>query len=108
MSLWLKSEPSKYSVEMINVLPTPINIIQAFSSWFGTSLAGVVPVLFMFSIPQVAMTFSLIVLIVWSVPAWLKFLAFYVAGTSGATSPILYSWLNTVMRDDPEARAISK
>jgi hypothetical protein len=85
-----------------------INLIQAFSSWFGTSLAGTLSVWKMFSIPQACMVFSLIVLTVWNVPQGWKFAAFYVGGVSGATSPILYSWLNTQMRDAPESRAFSE
>lgn len=85
-----------------------INLIQAFSSWFGTSLAGTLSVWKMFSIPQACMVFSLIILTVWNVPQGLKFAAFYVGGVSGATSPILYSWLNTQMRDAPESRAFSE
>jgi ACS family pantothenate transporter-like MFS transporter len=108
MSLWLKSEPTKWSIPQINTLPTIINIISAFSSWFGTSLAGTLSVWKCFSIPQACLIFSLTVLTVWNVPQGLKFAAFYVGGLSGATSPILYSWLNTQMRDAPESRAFSE
>lgn len=38
MALWLKS--ARYPVEMVNVLPTFIDLIRAFSSWLGTTLAG--------------------------------------------------------------------
>ncbi|KAJ9110729.1 hypothetical protein QFC20_002770 [Naganishia adeliensis] len=108
MALWLKSEPAKWSIPQIDTLPTMINLIQAFSSWFGTSLAGTLSIWKMFSIPQACMVFSLIVLTVWNVPQGWKFAAFYVGGVSGATSPILYSWLNTQMRDAPESRAFSE
>lgn len=38
MQLWLKR--SGYSVQLINILPTFIDIIRALSSWLGTTLAG--------------------------------------------------------------------
>lgn len=38
MALWLRAE--KYPIEMVNVLPTFIDLIRAFSSWLGTTLAG--------------------------------------------------------------------
>jgi ACS family pantothenate transporter-like MFS transporter len=43
MSLWLKSDP-KYSIQLVNILPTFINLISALSSWLGTTLAVTVSV----------------------------------------------------------------
>ena len=37
MALWLKAE--KYPVTLVNVYPTFVNLIQALSSWLGTTLA---------------------------------------------------------------------
>lgn len=94
-------------MEKINTLPTFVNLIAAFSSWFGTTLAGSVSVWKLFTFPQVCMAFSLIILTIWTVPSGLTFAAFYFGGFSGMTSPILYSWINTVMRGDPESRGFS-
>lgn len=74
MSLWLKAE-KKYSVELINILPTFINLVSAASSWLGTTLAGAVSVPGLFSFAQASAVFSTIVLTVWNVPDGLKFLA---------------------------------
>lgn len=41
------------------------------------------------------MSFALIILSIWFVPDGLKFLAFYLGGFSGMSSPILYSFVNT-------------
>lgn len=38
MALWLKT--STYSVELINILPTFVDLLKALSSWLGTTLAG--------------------------------------------------------------------
>lgn len=118
MALWLKAAKvtsaatgklvAKYSVEEINVYPTFVNLIAALSSWIGTTLAGggVVKPWQMFSFAQFFVLFAAVVLTVWNVPDALKFVAFYVGGFSGMTSPILYSWVNTVLRGDAEERAL--
>lgn len=82
--------------------------VAALSSWIGTTLAGggIVKPWQMFSFAQFFMLFAAIVLTVWNVPDALKFAAFYVGGFSGMTSPILYSWVNTVLRGDAEERAL--
>ncbi|KAK4699614.1 MFS transporter, ACS family, pantothenate transporter, partial [Phenoliferia sp. Uapishka_3] len=117
MSLWLKAEKklspitgklvAKYSVEQVNVYPTFVYIISAASSWIGTTLAGggIFKPWAVFSVGQTAMVFSTIVLTVWHVPDGLKFAAFYLGGLSGMTSPIVYSWINVVLKNDAEERA---
>lgn len=52
MTLWLKADG--WSIELINILPTFINIVQACSSWLGTTLAGVVSIRIMFSFQSVS------------------------------------------------------
>lgn len=107
MALWLKSEAPKYSIPQINTLPTVTYIISAFASWFGTSLSATLPPIGLFSVGALATTFSTIILTIWNVPDALKFVAFYVGGLTGLLSPVLYSWLNTKLRHDPEARALT-
>ncbi|KIY53255.1 MFS general substrate transporter [Fistulina hepatica ATCC 64428] len=105
MSLWLKSKSDKYSVPQINTLPTFINLISAVSSWIGTTLAGTIAIWKMWSFSMVS-AWLLIVMTIWYVPDGLKFAAFYLSGVAGMTSPILYSWTNTILRNDPEERAV--
>ncbi|TDZ27965.1 Pantothenate transporter liz1 [Colletotrichum spinosum] len=38
MALWLRA--SDYSIELVNILPTFIDLLRALSSWLGTTLAG--------------------------------------------------------------------
>ena len=116
MSLWLKSEntktKTKWSVELINILPTFINLLTALSSWIGTTLAGQWGVVKFMSFGLTCAVFSEIVLTIWVsrrvlllrslllaleptadfpflsqfVPAGLKFLAFYLGGFLGMVS----------------------
>ncbi|KAK4689630.1 MFS transporter, ACS family, pantothenate transporter, partial [Tremellales sp. Uapishka_1] len=109
MTLWLKAAKlpngkAKYSVELINILPTFLNLVQAFSSWLGTTLAGVISIRIMWSFPNFWILFSTIVLTVWFVPDGLKFMAFYVSGFSAMSSPILYSWINATLVNDTAER----
>ncbi|KXH25320.1 major facilitator superfamily transporter [Colletotrichum nymphaeae SA-01] len=50
--------------------------------------------------------FSCIVLSIWNVPDILKFLAFYFGGFSGMASPILYSWLNSTLKENYGERGL--
>lgn len=38
MALWLRH--AGYSIELVNILPTFIDLLRALSSWLGTTLAG--------------------------------------------------------------------
>ncbi|KAM0751301.1 MFS general substrate transporter [Meredithblackwellia eburnea MCA 4105] len=110
MSLWLKAETRKLILMIFvlpSVYPTFVNLISALSSWIGTTLAGggILKASHVYSFAQFWVLFAVIVLTVWNVPDALKFFAFYVGGFSGMTSPILYSWVNTVLRRDAEERA---
>ncbi|KAI8316401.1 hypothetical protein K4K61_007305 [Colletotrichum sp. SAR11_59] len=83
MALWLRD--AKYSIELVNILPTFIDLLRALSSWLGTTLA---------------------VLSIWNVPDILKFCAFYFGGFSGMASPILYSWLNFTLKENYGERGL--
>ncbi|KZT53557.1 major facilitator superfamily transporter [Calocera cornea HHB12733] len=108
MALWLKAEAPRYTVQMINILPTFVNLLAAASSWLGTTFAAIVPTWIMMTGANGLVLFATIVLTVWHVPDGLKFFAFYIGGGVGAgmISPILYSWVNVTARGDPEARAL--
>ncbi|RYP74061.1 hypothetical protein DL771_003250 [Monosporascus sp. 5C6A] len=81
MALWLRS--TGYSIELVNILPTFIDLIRALSSWVGTTLAGCL-----------------------SLRDALKFLAFYFGGFSGMASPILYSWVNSTLKENYGERGL--
>ncbi|CAJ2509543.1 Uu.00g145690.m01.CDS01 [Anthostomella pinea] len=104
MNLWLKAEG--FSVVQINQLPTVEYAIQILTSWVGTTLAAIYPSWIIFSGMTACVTFSFICMIVWKIPTALKFVAWYVFGLAGCSSPILYSTVNTVVKNDSEERAL--
>ena len=104
MNLWLKSE--HYSVVQINKLPTVIYGINIVASWLGTTLAAIYPPWIIYTVVEACCIFSTICMIVWDIPTGLKFFAWYLYGVAGCASPILYSAVNTIVRDDSEERAL--
>ena len=53
MALWLKAR-GDLSVELVNVLPTFVNLIQAISSWLGTTLAASIGIRYLWTIHRVS------------------------------------------------------
>lgn len=122
MSLWLKAEG--YTVKQINQLPTVTYGVQIVVSWLGTTLAAIYPEWIIFTIASAFCLFSTVVMIIWNVPTGLKsvnsgfmfpgdlftdifrFIAWYFLGAAGCLSPILYSTINTIVKDDSEERAL--
>ncbi|KAH8771609.1 putative pantothenate transporter [Diaporthe sp. PMI_573] len=104
MNLWLKAE--EFSTVQVNELPTGVYAIQALASWLGATLAAIYPSWAIYSIETICVLFSTICMVVWNIPKPLKFFAWYLFGVSGCASPILYSTVNSIVRDDSEERAI--
>ncbi|RSH85676.1 hypothetical protein EHS25_003817 [Saitozyma podzolica] len=104
MSLWLKAEG--FSVTLVNILPTFMNLTQAFASWMGTTLAGVISIPLLWTGQFVCSMFGAICLTIWYIPNGLKFFAFYFAGLSYSASPILYSWINHTLADQTAERGL--
>ncbi|CAG8054456.1 unnamed protein product [Penicillium nalgiovense] len=104
MSLWLKEEG--YSVTQINQLPTVTYAVNIVASWLGTTLAAIYPEWIIYTIASACCLFSTLCMIIWSIPTALKFVAWYVLGAAGCLSPILYSTINVIVRDDAEERAL--
>lgn len=104
MALWLRS--TGYSIELVNILPTFIDLLRALSSWLGTTLAGCLSLRGLWTFQASLVFFAIIVLAVWDVPDILKFLAFYLGGFSGMASPILYSWVNRTLADNYGERGL--
>lgn len=104
MQLWL--DDTNYSVELVNILPTFIDLIRALSSWLGTTLAGSLSLRGLWTFQCSLVMFAIIVLTVWNVPDVLKFIAFYLGGFSGMASPILYSWVNYTLNENYGERGL--
>ncbi|KAJ0423517.1 major facilitator superfamily domain-containing protein [Aspergillus carlsbadensis] len=104
MSLWLKDEG--YSVTKVNQIPTVIQSITIVSSWLGTTLASIYPSWIIYTIISTCSLFSTLCMSIWNIPTGLKFFAWFLFGVSGCASPILYSTVNTIVKDDSEERAL--
>ncbi|KAL4920058.1 major facilitator superfamily domain-containing protein [Aspergillus aurantiobrunneus] len=104
MNLWLKDEG--YSVTQINQLPTAVHAITIVSSWFGTTLAAIYPSWIIYTLVSVCSLFSTLCMCIWNIPTTLKFVAWFLFGLSGCSSPILYSTVNSVVKDYSEGRAL--
>ncbi|PYH94024.1 MFS general substrate transporter [Aspergillus ellipticus CBS 707.79] len=104
MNLWLEAEG--YSVTQINKLPTVTYAINIVASWLGTTLAAIYPTWIIYTFASACCLFSSLCMIIWNIPRGLKFVAWYLFGTAGCTSPILYSTVNTIVKDDSEERAL--
>jgi hypothetical protein len=104
MALWLRS--TGHSIEMVNILPTFIDLIRALSSWLGTTLAGCLSLRGLWTFQASLVFFACIVLSAWNVPDALKYLAFYLGGFSGMASPILYSWVNSTLKENYGERGL--
>ncbi|ODN83497.1 hypothetical protein L202_01631 [Cryptococcus amylolentus CBS 6039] len=105
MSLWLKRD-TNYSVELINILPTFLYLIQAIASWVGTTLAGALSTRVLWTFQAFAIIFPTILLCIWNIPNGLKFFAFYFSGFHYMASPIFYSWINDTLRSSPAERGL--
>ncbi|KAF4120332.1 Pantothenate transporter [Geosmithia morbida] len=104
MALWLRS--SGYTVTLVNILPTFIDLLRAICSWLGTTLAGSLSLRGLWTFQSVPATFAMIVLAVWTVPDGMKFVAFYCGGFTGMASPILYSWVNLTLKESYGERGL--
>ncbi|CAG1994734.1 hypothetical protein SNK03_010332 [Fusarium graminearum] len=104
MALWLRS--TGYSIELVNILPTFIDLLRAISSWLGTTLAGCLSLRGLWTFQASFVFFACIVLSIWTVPDGLKFAAFYFGGFSGMASPILYSWVNSTLKENYGERGL--
>ncbi|KAL6235350.1 hypothetical protein BDW75DRAFT_250954 [Aspergillus navahoensis] len=104
MNLWLKDEG--YSVTKINQYPTIIQAITIISSWLGTTLTSIYPSWIIYTVVSIFSLFSTLCMCIWNIPTGLKLFAWFLFGANGCASPILYSTVNTIVKDDSEERAL--
>ncbi|KAG8162033.1 hypothetical protein KVR01_007798 [Diaporthe batatas] len=106
MNLWLKAEG--YSTVKANELPSVTYAIQALASWLSATLAAIYPSRAIYSIETTCVLFSSICMIIWNIPKPLKSPLFTstIFSVSGCASPILYSTVNSIVKDHSEKRAI--
>ncbi|KAI5844515.1 vitamin H transporter [Morchella snyderi] len=110
MGLWLKDMTNKhgtYTVPQINYIPTGAAAVSVVSAIICSSLCLLYPIWAVFSVVQGITLFGLISLLVWDIPYDHKFVSYYLLGFTAAVSPILFSWVNVILKDDAEARAFT-
>ncbi|KAH8819893.1 major facilitator superfamily domain-containing protein [Xylogone sp. PMI_703] len=110
MALWLKDEATKhgtYTVAQINTIPTAVQGFAIISAILATSLCMIYPLWIVFSVVSAILLFCNLVLLAWDVPVGLHFTANLLLGLTSAVTPILFPWVNIVMKDDAEARAFT-
>lgn len=106
--LWLDSQPSKYSIALVNNIGTVTNAAAAAGALmmsFYSDLRGsrIEPIVF----SAVLCVFANLVLAIWTIPDGLKFFAYVSVGWSYGTIPVLVSWTAEALANDLEVRAIS-
>lgn len=111
MALWLKHRADDasgtYTVEQINVIPTGVQAPAIVSGILAANLCMVYPLWAVLSAVVGVLLFSNVCLLVWDVPLGLHFFAYYALGMTSCVTPILFPWVNIVMKDDNEARSFT-
>ncbi|KAL4786983.1 major facilitator superfamily domain-containing protein [Aspergillus varians] len=107
-TLWLSSQPEKYSVSLVNNLSTVTNaaaaagalIMSFYSDIRGSRIEPIV-------LCGVLCIFANLVLAIWNIPNGLKFFAYIAVGWSYGTVPVIISWTAESLAYDLEVRAIA-
>ncbi|PIG83917.1 vitamin H transporter [Aspergillus arachidicola] len=110
MALWLKYEAEQhgtYTVPQINTIPTGVQGVAIVTGILSTSLCMVYPIWTTFTAASAVLLFCNVVLLVWDIPVGLHFTAYYLFGMTSCITPILFPWVNMIMKDDAEARAFT-
>lgn len=106
--LWLKSQPDRYSIPLVDDIGTITNAVAAVSALvnaYYTDLRGKrwEPIMFSASLA----VFANLLLAIWNIPNGLKFFAFIAIGWAEGVLPILIAWTAETLAGDLELRAIT-
>lgn len=104
-SLWLKQQGT-YTVPQINQYPTVCDGIGVVVSFLGVSLAGTFPHWIFYTFGASGVLIGAVIMSIYHVPNGAVFAAFYISYFINTTSPLLYSYVAVIMREDNEQRAI--
>ncbi|KAH8914764.1 hypothetical protein BT69DRAFT_993967 [Atractiella rhizophila] len=102
MPIWLKST-GLYSVSKNSYYALGLTAVAIFTTilcGIGTDLWGKRWKVNIFM--SVSLVFTSILLLVWDIPLWLKFTAFYLGGIGYAGQGSNFAWANEVCRTDQE------
>ncbi|OAG11472.1 MFS general substrate transporter [Paraphaeosphaeria sporulosa] len=110
MAIWLKYEADKhgtYTIEEINLIPTGVQGVAIVTGVLATSLVMIYPMWIVFTVVSSILLFANVCLLVWEIPLGLHFLCYYLLGMTSCITPILFPWVNMMMKDDNEARSFT-
>jgi hypothetical protein len=110
MNIWLKYEADThhtYTVAQINIFPTGVQAVAIVTGILSTSFCMVYPLWAVFSVVSLCLLFANVCLMIWDIPLVLHFIAYYMLGMTSCITPILYPWVNIIMKDDNEARSFT-
>lgn len=110
MGLWLKYEADNhgtYTVAQINIYPTGVQAVAIVTGILSTSLCMIYPLWIIFSVVASFLLFSNVCLFIWNIPLGLHFTCYYFLGMTSCVTPILFPWVNIIMKDDNEARSFT-
>ncbi|OBT56873.1 hypothetical protein VE04_01974 [Pseudogymnoascus sp. 24MN13] len=110
MAIWLKAQARagySWTIPQINTIPTAVSAVSVISCLIATSLCMLYPLWAIMSVIQAVTMFGIVCLLAWYIPDWLKFIAYFCTGFTAAVTPILVPWVNILMKDDAQARALT-
>lgn len=103
-NLWLKAS-GKYSVQMINIIPTggnAISIVYGFAfSWISDWTRIRWPLILLSVVPPLA---GLIMLSIWNISFGAKMAAFFLLFANSASQPLTLVWATEVFQESTELR----
>ncbi|KAK6217141.1 vitamin h transporter [Colletotrichum tabaci] len=110
MQAWLKKEADMngtYTIKEINLIPTGVQGLAIVSGILITSLVMIYPMWIVFSCVTSVLLFSNVCLRIWNIPLGLHFTCYYLLGLTSCMTPILFPWIQMIMKDDNEARSFT-
>ena len=128
MILWLKHEADvngTFTVSQINMIPTGVQAVSIVAGIAATSMVMVYPFWAVLSVVAGVLLFANLCLVAWDIPTGLHckrsnrieiegilltaviVAAYYMLGFTSCVTPILFPWVNVIMKDDSEARAFT-
>ncbi|KAF2445462.1 MFS general substrate transporter [Karstenula rhodostoma CBS 690.94] len=110
MAIWLKHEADMhgtYTIEQINLIPTGVQGVAIVTGVLATSLVMIYPMWIVFTVVSTILLFANVCLLIWEIPLGLHFVCYYLLGMTSCITPILFPWVNMMMKDDNEARSFT-
>ncbi|KAI1846640.1 hypothetical protein JX266_007213 [Neoarthrinium moseri] len=110
MNIWLKYEADThgtYTIPQVNIYPTGVQGVAIITGILSTSLCMIYPLWAIMSVVAACLLFSNVCLLIWDIPLGLHFTCYYLLGMTSCVTPILFPWVNIVMKDDNEARSFT-